>query len=201
MKLRLDHLAICATDLTSGTAWAQKHLGVPLLPGGQHVRFGTHNTLLGLGDGIYLEVIAPDPEAAPFAGPRWFDLDRFSGPPRLGNWICASDDIAAAPAKAGTLIALTRGDLAWQIAVPEDGSLPDDGGYPTLIEWGDCAHPATRLPNSGVSLCSLEVYHPQANALGAEMDASLLDPRVTFHASTSAALHATFDTPSGRCRL
>ena len=200
MKLRLDHLAICATDLGIGTAWAEQQLGLTLITGGQHARFGTHNTLLGLGD-IYLEVIAPDPHGAPYQGPRWFDLDRFTGAPRLGNWICATDDISQAPEKAGVPIALTRGDLAWQIAVPADGSLPDDGGFPTLIEWGNCTHPATRLPDSGARLHALEVHHPQAAALAVEVGAMLDDPRVTFHTSATPALHATFDTPKGRVRL
>lgn len=200
MKLRLDHLAICATDLVSGTTWVEGELGLRLIQGGKHVRFGTHNTLLGLGD-IYLEVIAPDPDAAPFQGPRWFDLDRYTGAPRLGNWICATDDIAHAPDKAGKPIALTRDDLAWQIAVPTDGSLPDSGGFPTLIAWGDCPHPATGLPESGARLHGLEVHHPQAAELATEVGAMLDDPRVTFHSAAAPALHASFETPKGRVRL
>ena len=60
--------------------------------GGKHAHMGTHNRLLSLGD-LYLEVIAPDPEAPRPAWPRWFDLDNFDGPPRLTNWICRSDDL------------------------------------------------------------------------------------------------------------
>ena len=59
----------------------------------------THNRLLGLGD-LYLEVIAADPSAPRPAWPRWFDLDRFTGAPRLTNWICACDDLEAAVAAA-----------------------------------------------------------------------------------------------------
>jgi len=53
-------------------------------PGGRHVRYGTHNTLLGLGDDLYLEVIAKDPAAAPYDGPTWFGLDDFTG--RAAPW-------------------------------------------------------------------------------------------------------------------
>ena len=53
--------------------------------------FGTHNLLLGLDDGLYLEVISIDPGAPQPAFPRWFDLDRFSGVPRISNWICRTD--------------------------------------------------------------------------------------------------------------
>ena len=62
-------------------------------PGGRHARFGTHNRLLGLGPDLYLEVIAPDPDAAPFEGPRWFGLDTPPPVPRLANWIVAVADM------------------------------------------------------------------------------------------------------------
>ena len=48
--LILDHIAVAATDLGHGTKWVEQALGVPMQPGGQHAHFGTHNTLLGLGD-------------------------------------------------------------------------------------------------------------------------------------------------------
>jgi len=40
-------------------------LGVPFQPGGRHDVFGTHNALLGLADGLYIEAIAIaiDPDA------------------------------------------------------------------------------------------------------------------------------------------
>lgn len=70
-------------------------LGVSLQPGGQHDLFATHNRLLGLADGFYIEAIAIDPSVSAPSRPRWFDLDRFSGPPRLINWICRVDSMAA----------------------------------------------------------------------------------------------------------
>ena len=90
--MRLDHLAIAAETLEEGVAWAQERLGVSFMAGGKHERFGTHNQLLGLADGLYLEVIAVDPDAI-CEGPRWFALDDFKGPPRLANWICEASNI------------------------------------------------------------------------------------------------------------
>ncbi|HCV79405.1 VOC family protein, partial [Pseudomonas oryzihabitans] len=52
---RLDHLVIVAPTLAAGARYVEERLGVALQPGGQHARMGTHNLLLGLGDG-YLEV-------------------------------------------------------------------------------------------------------------------------------------------------
>ncbi|WP_400088822.1 VOC family protein [Yoonia sp. R78084] len=197
--IRLDHLAVACTDLAEGTAWVEEQLGVTLQPGGQHPRYGTYNTLLGLADGLYFEVIAKEPGAVPEAGHAWFGLDDFTGPPRLANWICQTDDLAAALAKApttaGSARALTRGDLQWQITVPDDGSLPYQGAFPTLIEWGaGMLHPSARLTPSGVRLRRLEVSHPDASDLMQMMD--LADSRVAM-VTGPFGLRATFDTPSG----
>ena len=108
--MRLDHLAITCADLASGTRWAEEALGVTFGPGGRHERFGTHNRLIGLADGLYLEVIAPDPEAT-IRGPRWFGLDTPPATPTLGNWIVATDDIASAPAAFGEVVPLERDGL------------------------------------------------------------------------------------------
>lgn len=76
--MKLDHLAVSARALDEGVAHVEAALGVRLAGGGKHPYMATHNRLLGLGD-IYLEVIAPDPEAQAPNWPRWFDLDNFWG--------------------------------------------------------------------------------------------------------------------------
>ncbi|PJI92537.1 glyoxalase-like protein [Yoonia maricola] len=196
---KLDHLAVACSNLAEGTAWVEAQLGVRLQPGGQHARYGTHNTLLGLADGLYFEVIAKDPDAIPEAGHAWFGLDDFAGPPRLANWICQTDDIAQAVAKAppevGAPRALTRADLAWHITVPDDGSLPYQGAFPTLIEWAKGTyHPADRLPDSGCRLVQFQVLHPQAEAISQMLD--LADDRVRL-TKGAFAMKATFETPGG----
>ncbi len=197
--LKLDHLAVACTSLAEGTVWVEEQLGVTLQPGGQHARYGTHNRLLGLADGLYLEVIAIDPGAVPEAGHAWFGLDHFTGPPRLANWLCQTDDIAAAPVEAGPPRALTRGDLSWQITVPDDGSLPFEGGCPTFLQWPpDVVHPADSLPDSGCRLQRLEVWHPAAGRIAGMLN--LNDPLVVMK-SGDVRLQATFDTPRGPCTL
>lgn len=195
--MRLDHIAICCTDLAEGAAWTETLLGVPLVEGGRHARFATHNRLLGLGD-LYLEVIAPDPDAA-VSGPRWFGLDRFEGAPRLGNWICNVPDLdaalALAPGGTGRAVPLERGDLRWKIAVPEDGGLPMDGAYPTLIEWAPGTRPpAARLPDAGCRLRRLVVRHPEAERIARALP--LDDERVRFETG-APSLSAAIDTPAG----
>lgn len=193
----LDHIAVTCADLETGANWLSERLGVPLLAGGSHPRFGTHNRLLGLADGLYLEVIAPDPTAV-VTGPRWFDLDHAPNLPRWGNWICRADDPSMGIA--GPTIQMSRGDLTWEITVPTNGSLPMQGGYPTLIKWADMAvHPATNLPESGCRLQRWEVHHPWADDLRnlCEMD----DPRVVFVSSVDVRFIAKFQTPHGEVTI
>lgn len=201
MTLILDHIAISAGTLDEGVAFVERALGLPLAGGGQHPHMATHNRLLGLGD-VYLEVIAADPSAPRPSWPRWFDLDRFSGPPRLTNWICRTQDLdealAVAPAGTGAPVALQRGDYRWRMAVPGDGCLPYDNAYPALIEWQGSLHPAPALPDQGARLVALEVFHPEAGALGAALAADgFADPRVRLHCSPHKAMRAVLSTPGG----
>lgn len=196
--LELDHLAVAAETLEDGREAVEAALGVPLQPGGQHAHFGTHNMLLGLEDGLYLEVIAVDQSAPKPGYARWFDLDRFEGFARLTTWICRSDDLAAhvsAQPQAGVPVALARGDLKWRMAVPENGQLPYDHVYPAVMQWDSAGHPAARLVPSGCRLKHLVVSHPEAGALRRDLQA-LDDARVVFEEG-DAALRAEIDTPFG----
>jgi hypothetical protein len=200
MTLRLDHIAVSAATLEDGAAWVEMALGVPLAGGGKHPHMGTHNRLLGLGD-LYLEVIAPDPEAPRPAWPRWFDLDRFQGAPRLSNWICRTDDLdaalAAAPPGTGIATDLARGDYRWRFALPPTGRLPFDDCFPALIQWQGDLHPAKALRDHGVRLLKLEITHPQAPALQAALTGQLADPRVSIGVGPYRSFRMTFQTPHG----
>jgi hypothetical protein len=202
--ITFDHIAVAGETLAAATAHAQTALGVPLQQGGEHAVFHTHNTLLGLADHLYLEAIEINPDAPQPDRARWFDLDRFTGQPRLTNWICRCDDLdatlAALPEGFGTPVDLQRGDLRWRMAVPRSGVLPYDNCAPALIQWMGEAHPAPRLTQQGCTLTALEVHHPQATALGALMAPILNDARISFHTG-DAALKAAFTTPNGAATL
>ncbi len=193
--IEFDHIAVLCGRLEDGVAWVEEALGVPLAPGGRHEAFGTHNALLSLGGEEYLEVIAVDPEGAEPGRPRWFDLDRFQGQPRLARWVCRVDDLEAAVAAhpgAGVPMALQRGDYRWAMAVPEDGILPMNNMHPALIEWQG-PHPAPKLPDQGVRLVELLVGHAEAREL---KGLGLEDARFRFLKGPTR-MAARFDTPGG----
>lgn len=197
--LTLDHVAVAAGTLEEGVEWVEARLGVRMQAGGRHAHYGTHNALLGLEDGLYLEVIAIDPMAEPAARPRWFDLDRYSGAPRVQIWACRSEDLTSALVQypqAGDAVALERGDLKWRMAVPSTAILPYDNCFPALMQWDVPDHPARRLMPSGCRLRRLTVHHPLAEDLRTDLAGAFSDPRVAFEPG-GPALSLAFDTPAG----
>ena len=199
MSWELDHLAVAAVTLDEGVEWVADWLGVRPGAGGQHPLMGTHNRLLSIGPGIYLEVIAIDPQAPPPGRSRWFGLDRFSGPPRLAAWVVRTDDLDAAlmvaPEGSGTPLALSRAPYRWRMAVPDDGVLPFDGMAPALIEWAGETHPCDALPASPVRFRGLDVSHP------APLTDHLPPVGGVRYLAGTPALRAVFDTPQGERAL
>lgn len=164
----LDHITVTAPSLASGAAFVAGALGVCPQAGGEHPQMATHNCLLRLGDAMFLEVIAANPQAVSPPRPRWFALDRL-GPaacPALRGWVVRSTAIqessVAASEPLGRIESLSRGARTWQMTVPEDGSLVLDGAAPALIEWSaGQGHPAAGLEDYGLSLRALTVIHPE----------------------------------------
>ena len=201
----IDHLVVVAPSLATGAQYIRETLGVDPEPGGVHARMGTHNRLLKLGDALYLEVIAIDPQAEAPARARWFGLDSSrNDPPHLATWIARTDDIAAAAARSavafGTIETMTRGDLTWRITLPEDGLLPFDGVMPALIEWATPSHPATRLSDRGCRLLRLEARHAKADEIRDALAGLGIDEAIAIERAASGerpSLSASIDTPAG----
>lgn len=206
LPLLLDHLVIAARGLAEGRAWAEARLGVAPGGGGAHPLMGTHNALWRLGRS-YLEVIAVDPEAPAPARPRWYGLGdpetraRIAARPRLLTWVVGSNDVDALRAASlidpGPPVAVTRGDLSWDLTVPEDGRLRFGGLFPSFIRWPDgVSRPPERLPDTGLALVELachgasETLAPALSSIGADRLIALrVDgnaPRLTARVSTPA---------------
>ena len=60
----LDHLVVAAATLADGIEYVAGITGVAPHAGGKHVAMGTHNALLRLGERIFLELIAIDPDGS-----------------------------------------------------------------------------------------------------------------------------------------
>ena len=213
MSLALDHLVVAARTLDEGAGWLEARTGVPAVAGGKHALMGTHNRLMALGRGAYLEIIAVDPEAPAPARPRWFGLDapemrrRLDAGPALIHWVARTEDIdaarRAAPDLVGEILGLSRGDYRWRIGVPADGSLPARGAFPTLIQWEGGRHPAGALPDSGCRLQRLTIRAPEADAIEGRLRCLGLEENapVRFVAGEASGLSAELRSPRGMVLL
>ena len=208
MGIRFDHLVIAARDLAEGVAWLEARLGVPMSGGGRHEAMGTHNRLLSLGPGRYIEMIAIDAAAIPPGRPRWFDLDapatrqRLALGPALVTWVVRSDAIEATiGALAGgkpEILPMSRGAYRWRIGVPPSGALAQAGTAPTAIQWLT-DHPTVALPDPGCRLEKLLLTHRDAPVTLGALRAGGLDPEEPIEARRDGpeGLEARIRTPRG----
>ncbi len=200
-NLPLDHITVVARSLDEGAAHIKDALGIEMPGGGAHPRMGTHNRLLALGADCFLELISIDPNAAPPATPRWFDLDNFDGEPRLSTWVVGTDDIGSALTEAhadsGVATRVTRGELSWLISVPEDGTMPLDGAFPTLIEWPPGNHPAERMIDLNCRLRTLVIEHPNVDEIESRIGDQIDKSIVTLRRGDAKRLRAVIETPDG----
>jgi hypothetical protein len=211
-------LVIAARTLEEGASFIAAKLGVQTSEGGAHPLMRTHNRLLNLWGGAYLEVIAIDPAAAVTESPRarLFALDdpaflkRLETGPQLVHWVARVDRPklltrwqAQYPERIAPVVAISRGTNSWNLTVPDDGSFPawqgsGDGLLPSLIQWDTARHPSASLPETGIAVKSLTGFHPRAHVLLEQMAwlgaSHLMNVEVTQGAPV---LVAEFELPDG----
>lgn len=207
----IDHLVYAVPDLAAAMDELERDWGVRPAPGGKHEGRGSHNALLSLGDGPYLELIARDPEQV--------NVDIANHPfqlaglvrPTLRTWAAKAPGIAERVARArsagydpGTPLAMSRalpggaGVLHWHLTRSDGANQVGDGVVPFLIDWGGTPHPATTSP-AGAKLVSLRLEHPNPGPVRDALRA--LEETVEVTQGPVPALFAVIDTPNGRREL
>lgn len=175
MTTILDHVTIGARSLDEGAAYIRETLGVDMPAGGKHPDMGTHNRLMRVGDGVFLELLAIDPEAPRPPRRRWFAMDdaaqatRLAERPRPVGWVVGTRDLdsvlAASPLDLGRVLAMSRGTRTWRLTVPDDGWMPFGGLVPGVIQWSDGPHPSTGMSFLGPTLERVVLGHPEPDRL------------------------------------
>jgi Glyoxalase-like domain len=208
--LALDHIAIAAARLGEGIDFVEETLGVRMPLGGKHPIMNTHNAVMRLGEGFYLEVIAVDPEAGPAHRPRWFGLDDprlqarlASLGPELVAWIVRSDDLAgtlqAAEGELGEALPMSRGAMTWQIGVAATGRPARGGLLPTAIQWPQGEHPTQRMADLGVRFGGLTLRAPKPEPLRVALSRIGADKlaEIKPYRRSAQPLEAAFIRPDG----
>lgn len=203
----LDHIVLGVPDLEIGIEHLARKLGATPTLGGRHRAAGTHNAILPLRGGHYLELIARDPSCPrPPHGVLW-GLDELEAP-RLITWAAATREIDAAVEHArqaghdpGASFEVARDTpngerLTWRLTL--SGELAADGIVPFLIDWGSSPHPST----TSEALCSIEGFlaeHPDPQSVRAMLNA--LGASLEVERAEAPRLRATIVGPAGRIDL
>ena len=218
MTTHLDHIVVAAKTLEAGVDYVNDKFGVEISAGGRHEMMGTHNHVMSLGEGVYLEVIAINPEMDAPGYPRWFGLDdpfvraRLDLGPMLLTWAVHTNRLESLVSQSmvplGLIRDAQRDDLRWRVALSEDGRLPAAGFMPLCIEWQMDFHPSERMQQPGCTLVSLDLYHARPAWLADALDT--IGVRDTSRGFVhifglsdleTAYISCTVDCPKGRITL
>jgi hypothetical protein len=203
MLKHIDHLIITVSDLKTGMDYVENLLGVRPIIGGRHPKLGTHNALVSLGETIYLEIVAPDPElAAPERG-RFLE-GSFDNTPKLATWVMRTEEIEALASHTSQhgldLGEVQQGKretpdgkiISWKLTDPYEWA--HDGAIPFLISWGDTPHPASTTPIAG-EFINLIVESPEPEQL--KKTFNLLGVNIEIKKAAKLKLTATVNTDKG----
>ncbi len=203
----LDHLVFAVPDLESSVEAFSERLGAAPAFGGRHESVGTHNAILPVQGGSYVELMAPDPSNPdpPLGLP--FGLATLTEP-RLVTWAVRTQDIGAAVQRArtagcdpGVVVDLARdtpeGDrLTWRLTVRREALAA--GLVPFLIDWGSTPHPS----GTSEALCRVEGFgaeHPDPESVRVLLRA--LDVSLDVEQGLQPRLRATVVGPGGSIEL
>jgi Glyoxalase-like domain len=202
MAVHLDHILWGAPDLDEGARFFERLSGIAPAPGGSHAGFGTRNRLLSLGEGLFFEIIAPDP-AQKLEGTRGAKLAALRNPGLIAFSVRADDIGALArtaaaaniPARGPVAMGRTRSDgvrLDWEILY--FGGEADSDAIPFAIDWKNSPHPSRSTPG-GLTLKRFVALHPERKRLAAIYEA--LGIPVAVERADRAGYSATLATPRG----
>jgi len=174
--LTLDHLTVIAPSLAEGVAHVRACLDLDVPFGQRHAYMGTHNHLLQLGDTIYLEIVALDPDGVAPGRARWFGLDDqrkvrtdWDNGHRLRGWVARTDMIDTVIAGRahifGRKILLPAIDPSFDFAIPDDGSLPLAGAAPSIIDRRGKPRSMATIADLGARLRSFTLEHPDPDTI------------------------------------
>lgn len=197
-----DHLVYVVPDLGVAVCEMEARFGVPFTAGGSHPGLGTRNALLRIGPRIYLELLGPDPEQPRPSGGLWFaaeGADRHS----LATWCARCDNLTGlaegsgkdlvGPVRAMSRTTPDGARLAWTLTMPVVPPL-HGGILPFFIDWGETAHPCSRLHDYGVRLRALRGRHPDPESV--RSDLSVLGVTLDVQRGRPA-LEAYLEVPGG----
>jgi hypothetical protein len=210
MNYQLDHIVVAARSLEEGAVLLRDQLGVEPEAGGKHASVGTHNTLIGLQNRAYLEVIAIDPDAPAPSRVRWYGLDEaavrsaLETGPKMIAYVVRCDAMPQGLRMFPKLDpqSVARGDLRWTFGFTADGRRPGMGALPYFIAWdASSAHPCDRLTATPWAIDTIDIALPCAPAVQMTLEPLGLDAIVKCVDAPAFALSVVLRNGSRTVRL
>ena len=198
----LDHIILLIADLETFKSRFEAETGVELTVGGAHPGLGTVNLLASVGEGVYLEFIAPNPdlEEPQGLGARLVAY----GEPHVASFALRTEDMEATVAAAEAAGLSTLGPAAGSRETPDGVLLSWSGLYlvghdqgdqvPFYIDWGETPHPSDTSAQ-GLKLLSFHAVHPEPERLATIYRG--MDMPVTVVAGEAPGFELRIGTPKG----
>lgn len=101
--MRIDHVIYATADLDAAAARVEAALGLRAVVGGRHEGLGTHNRIVPIGDGSFVELLAvADPDEAGRSALGGALQARIAHGEGLLGWAVAVEDVGSVAARLGT---------------------------------------------------------------------------------------------------
>lgn len=206
--LKLDHLTVIAPSLAEGVTHVRDCLGIDVPFGTRHSYMGTHNHRLQLGDRVYLEIVARDPQGTDPSRARWFGLDDaqkvrtdWDAGRCLRGWVANAENLASVlsrhPTVFGEEVPLPPEEPVFAFSIPGEGTLPLDGAAPSIIDHRGDPTSMAEIPDLGARLRSWTLEHPEPAVIAAFLDALSVDRPPTIVEGPDIRYRARIETSRG----
>lgn len=205
--LALDHIVWAVPDLDAGIRTITDLTGIEPVSGGKAPgRERSHNALISLGDGAYLEIFSPSRAGG---GGRWGKLIE-DGQPRIVSYaLRVTDRFAALQQSIAAAGYSFSGPRAMGRVRPDGGAVnwellniagtQFDDALPFFIDWlGSPPHPSESSPK-GATIVSFNVASSRASELDAIYRS--IGIKTPVLASNRAAINLVLNTPQGKVWL
>ncbi len=201
----IDHIVYTVFDLDEAMTWFEQKLGVRPIFGGYHESFGTKNALINLNDGMYLELLAADPQNTEVTTPRWMGVDLLRKN-QITRWAIKSKDLqvtspilkkynaAMGKIQEGSRNLTDGNRLKWQLTVPL--AAPEIEHVPFAIDWSTSdKHPTEMLPPMNCHLVNFYGTHSANEKINDVLQELQCDFQIKKGAESSLKL--VIDCPNG----
>lgn len=168
IAIHIDHVMVGVSNLERAVSDFEKATGVRPVFGGKHPS-GTQNALVSLGNGTYLELIAPPSDAEPS---QFSELAKLDKPTPIG-WAVSATDVQllrerlskngfpVTDLKAGSRLTPSGSTLQWETFQLKD----EFPGAPFFIIWGPQSPHPSSTSSTGCTLDRWTVGGPNPELL------------------------------------